>query len=350
MENRKLPLQVQLFQGPIGISLSFSAGPDVTTTVSHGKKQSLKKMARMVACSKGASKNLEDPEAPLLERKFQEGPKTGDEDGRSPFSNISNFSGSAEVAESATSARRHEYIMLEHSGFGERESAVSLLKDRLGFNGGVYVDSVGKSGGLALLWRKGWVVDLKSFSPAHIDSFVTIDDGKMWRFTGFYGHPQKAQRGSDRVHSSMSHFRETVEDCDLQDLGFRGAALTWKNGQDVPNNIQERLDRVLVNEVGRILYAFGCDYQRDFFRSDHRALHVVLDEGVDNMKDYHGDKQFRFEPLWRSKEEYKYVVLGMWFREALGGDGAVLMRTLDRCAQALKRWETLDRCAQALKR
>ena len=32
------------------------------------------------------------------------------------------------------------------------------------------------------------------------------------------------------------------------------------------------------------------------------------------------------------------MVLGMWFREAIGGDGAPLMRTLDRCAQAPKRW------------
>ena len=32
------------------------------------------------------------------------------------------------------------------------------------------------------------------------------------------------------------------------------------------------------------------------------------------------------------------MVLGMWFLEAIGGDGATLMRTLDRCAQALKRW------------
>ena len=75
MENRELLLQVQLFQGPTGRSFSFSTGPDVTTTVSHGKKQSLKKMAKMVACSKGASKNLEDPEAPLLKKRFQEGPK-----------------------------------------------------------------------------------------------------------------------------------------------------------------------------------------------------------------------------------------------------------------------------------
>ncbi|GMN57788.1 hypothetical protein TIFTF001_026881 [Ficus carica] len=141
-----------------------------------------------------------------------------------------------------------------------------------------------------------------------------------------------------RVHSSMAHFRETVEDCDLQDLGFRGAVRTWNNGQGVPDNIQERLDRVLVNEEWRILYAFGRVYHRDFFRSDHRALHVVLDEGADNMRDYHGNKQFHFEPLWRSKEEYKDVVLGMWFREAIRGDGAALMRTLDRCAQALKRW------------
>ena len=45
----------------------------------------------------------------------------------------------------------------------------------------------GRSGGLALLWRKEINVDVQSFSNRHIDAIVTEDRGFKWRITGFYG-------------------------------------------------------------------------------------------------------------------------------------------------------------------
>ena len=44
----------------------------------------------------------------------------------------------------------------------------SLIKDRLGFEYGVHVDSVGRSGGLALVRTKDWDVVIQSFSRAYI--------------------------------------------------------------------------------------------------------------------------------------------------------------------------------------
>ena len=40
----------------------------------------------------------------------------------------------------------------------------------------------------------------------------------------------------------MNQFWEAIDDCELIDLGFYRDSLTWKNGQDCPRNIQERLD------------------------------------------------------------------------------------------------------------
>lgn len=70
----------------------------------------------------------------------------------------------------------------------------SLIKDRLGFEYGVHVDSVGRSGGLALMWRKDWYVVIQSFSRAFIDGYITSPDANSWWFTRFYGHLEKAQR------------------------------------------------------------------------------------------------------------------------------------------------------------
>ena len=49
--------------------------------------------------------------------------------------------------------------------------------------------SDGRSGGLALLWKEGFDVRLKSCSNTHIDVVVCKGNGaKPWRATGFYGH------------------------------------------------------------------------------------------------------------------------------------------------------------------
>lgn len=182
----------------------------------------------------------------------------------------------------------------------------------MGFEYGVHVDSVGRSGGLALVWRKDWDMVIRSFSQAYIDAFITSPDGNSWRFTGFYGHPEKAQRhhcwellrqlrglftlpwfvagdfneilhsferkdGRDRYDSSMRGFGDAVNGCELIDLGFQGAALTWNNNQDPPKNVQKRLDWCLADIRWKSLFDRARVFYRDFFGFDHKALHVFLD-------------------------------------------------------------------------
>ena len=56
-------------------------------------------------------------------------------------------------------------------------------------------DCVGRSGGLALLW-KGDVnlVVNPGMSRYHIDAVVTGDDGFVWRLTRIYGEPQTGSK------------------------------------------------------------------------------------------------------------------------------------------------------------
>ena len=65
------------------------------------------------------------------------------------------------------------------------------VKYKLGFSNGLFVSSRGRRGGLALLWSSDIILDIKSYSDYHIDA-VIIDSGNgfLWRFTGFYGHPE----------------------------------------------------------------------------------------------------------------------------------------------------------------
>ena len=76
-----------------------------------------------------------------------------------------------------------------------RNTKISQIKMRLGFEGMVNVDCAGRAGGLAFLWRKGEEFSLLGFSQNHIDMAILENNTQQWRITGFYDHPDRSQRG-----------------------------------------------------------------------------------------------------------------------------------------------------------
>ena len=51
-------------------------------------------------------------------------------------------------------------------------------------------------GGLALYWPTDMNVDVQTFSARHIDAIIDLGANDAWRFTGFYGDPDIANRES----------------------------------------------------------------------------------------------------------------------------------------------------------
>lgn len=68
-------------------------------------------------------------------------------------------------------------------------SKADRIKEVLGFCGGFGVASNGRSGGLLLLWSEEVDVVVTSYSAGHIDARIKMQDGFLWRFSGFYGNP-----------------------------------------------------------------------------------------------------------------------------------------------------------------
>jgi hypothetical protein len=129
------------------------------------------------------------------------------------------------------------------------------------------VDCVGKSGGLALLWSDETNVEVQNYSRRHINAKVKTAGGRAeWKFMGFYGHPEASKRceawgllrhlsqytplswvcvgdfneildltekfgGGGRPRGQMEAFKQTLEDCYLYDLGYRGPRFTWNNNR-----------------------------------------------------------------------------------------------------------------------
>ena len=66
---------------------------------------------------------------------------------------------------------------------------MEVIRSQLGFDGLFVVDPMGKSSGLALLWREVEEIEIQNFSRRHINAIVkNTTTGVQWKLTGFYGH------------------------------------------------------------------------------------------------------------------------------------------------------------------
>jgi hypothetical protein len=72
---------------------------------------------------------------------------------------------------------------------------MKVIRGQLGYAGLFVVDLVGKSGGLALLWRKVEELEIQNYSRRHINAIVTnTTTDVQWKLTEFYGHPEWNKR------------------------------------------------------------------------------------------------------------------------------------------------------------
>lgn len=70
------------------------------------------------------------------------------------------------------------------------EWPAECLRRRLKMDHKEIVRSDGRSGGLALYWKKEISVSLNFKSDNFIDVFISNDPNFTWRFTGMYGEPR----------------------------------------------------------------------------------------------------------------------------------------------------------------
>ncbi|CAD6228991.1 unnamed protein product [Miscanthus lutarioriparius] len=76
----------------------------------------------------------------------------------------------------------------------ETKMDVSRIKGfrwKLGLPNMIVKDCSGRSGGLAISWRRGINLHVRGISRMYIDAEVTKEDGFLWRLNGFYGEPEQ---------------------------------------------------------------------------------------------------------------------------------------------------------------
>lgn len=142
-----------------------------------------------------------------------------------------------------------------------KKKRVEIVSKKLGFVKHFAVDAQGHSGGLALFWKNEGGVNILSSCSNFIDCECSHETLGKWRYTGYYGFPEKRKRveswnmirslstksvlpwciigdfndmvsleekrgGQRQPRALLDGFSETIMECGLEDFGFTGEIYT----------------------------------------------------------------------------------------------------------------------------
>lgn len=78
--------------------------------------------------------------------------------------------------------------------------------------------------------------------------------------------------GSSRADRDMDAFREFLNDCGLQDIGYRGSTFTWSRGNSPTTMVIERLDKfVACSGWLNVFHSFDVRHF-PIYRLDHAPI------------------------------------------------------------------------------
>lgn len=86
---------------------------------------------------------------------------------------------------------------------------METVESRIGFDSYFTVSSIGRRGGLVLLWKKDVPIEIMKFSNYHIHSNISKrGTGAKWCLTGFYGIVETSKRNGswallDRIKQTI---------------------------------------------------------------------------------------------------------------------------------------------------
>ncbi|XP_074305072.1 uncharacterized protein LOC141640007 [Silene latifolia] len=194
---------------------------------------------------------------------------------------------------------------------------------------GIGIDSMGRSAGVAILWKEGVDVEIISSTAYHIDVVVrglfNLDE---WRLTGIYGWARGEEKwrtwhimkdikplsnlpwvmigdfnkilfehekhgGAPREQYLMDEFRSEIDECGLLDVGFSGNPYTWWNRRGGDEAVYERLDRALVSPAFLEACPTICLSHVEFDKSDHAPIKLEIFTPIKSLK----KRGFRFEEM-----------------------------------------------------
>ncbi|KAG6649980.1 hypothetical protein CIPAW_06G011600 [Carya illinoinensis] len=263
----------------------------------------------------------------------------------------------------------HLVFLLETKCSSEK---METIRVKSGFDNCFAVGNVGRSGGLALMWNSSIEVKVDTFTNWHISVHVKLPNSdKSWLLTGFYGYPNTTKRSETwqilkalkpapqvpwlcfgdfneitclsekfgaaiRPYKQVRDFRQTLAQCELNDLGYQGDKYTWANNREGSNFTKERLDRVLGNSSWIDKFEDHSVEHLATYSSDHKPLLITLKTKNNRPRK---KRIFRYEAKWKTKEGCEAIIKRSWedIRGSMDRLGSTL-QGLRSCKTSLKKW------------
>jgi hypothetical protein len=104
----------------------------------------------------------------------------------------------------------------------------------------------------------------------------------------------------------VNAFHETLDTCNLEDIGFVGDSFTWHRGY-----MREHLDRVLENQSWIQMHDKATLLHLEYNHSNHHPLRMDMKYYVAPPASV-SQKQHNFEAKWLREEGFSEIVEDSW--------------------------------------
>ena len=131
----------------------------------------------------------------------------------------------------------------------------------------------------------------------------------------------------------MEDFRDVLDECGFQDLGFSSNKFTWCNGHGEGHTVWERLDRAMGMVEWMDMFLASKVVHLESVSFNHRPFKIYL-AGIPKRI----NKPWRFEQMWMEDEGCREVVEDAWSYDSQGGAISILEMKVDWCRRNLKWW------------
>ncbi|XP_074352830.1 uncharacterized protein LOC141691982 [Apium graveolens] len=200
-----------------------------------------------------------------------------------------------------------------------KKNKVQNIYKSLGFAEFYSVDVCGHRGGLALLWKKAGGVKVMSSNQNFIDFEVLNEQVGRWRYTGFYGFPERRRRvdfwNIIRDLDQLSN----LPWCIAEDFNDMASSDEKRGGRQHPRHLIEGFNQVMADcELADLGFVGGGD----LYESDVVEVYIPR------------ERRFHFENAWIKESDCRNIVQDCWSTNQDSG----IVEKMVRCCAKLEEW------------